>query len=139
MRELRIAASADRLETVVAFTERYLTELGVPPRLRNQAAVCAEEIFVNIAAYAYPDGAGDVVLRLEATDGGFTMTFTDTGIPFDPLEKEDPDVTLSAEERDVGGLGIFMVKRMMDRVDYRRENGRNRLTLEKRYPEGQGR
>ena len=133
MKELMIEAAVDRLEEVLAFVDTALEELDCPMKAQMQIDVATEEIFVNVASYAYAPGTGDVRIQIGADPGTrtFTVTFTDSGIPYDPLQKEDPDVTLSAEKRDVGGLGIFMVKKSMDRVAYRRENGQNIFRMEK--------
>jgi anti-sigma regulatory factor (Ser/Thr protein kinase) len=98
--------------------------------------ISAEEIFTNIANYAYPEGQGtaEVMSQVTEKDGSAVMTiqFSDTGTPFDPLAMPDPDITAPAEARDIGGLGIYMVRETMDDVDYRYENGRNILTFSKK-------
>jgi anti-sigma regulatory factor (Ser/Thr protein kinase) len=98
-----------------------------------QILVAVEEIFVNIASYAYAPDQGNAIVRIEFSDEPVevTITFMDNGIPFDPLQRRDPDVTLSAEERRIGGLGIFMTKKTMDSVDYEYKNGQNILRLKK--------
>ena len=92
-----------------------------------------EEIFVNIAHYAYKTGIGKAVVRVEITDelATVTITFMDHGVEYNPLERDDPDITLSAEERDIGGLGIFMTKNLMDDVTYEYNEGKNILKLKK--------
>ena len=99
-----------------------------------QISIAIEEIFINICNYAYPDEQGTIELQIEIDPPTHraSFTFIDSGIPYDPLEKEDPDVTLSAEERPIGGPGVFMVKQLMDTVNYRREDGKNILFLQKR-------
>ena len=98
--------------------------------------VCAEvmEVFVNVAHYAYGDGEGEVTLGISFDEAGRTVTFrmTDRGVPFDPLKKPDPDITLSAEDREIGGLGIFITKKTMDSVNYAYENGENVMTMIKK-------
>ena len=98
-----------------------------------QILVAVEEIFVNIASYAFVPDQGNAIVRLEFSVSPVvvTITFMDNGIPFDPLQRRDPDVTLSAEERRIGGLGIFMTKKTMDSVDYEYKNGQNILRLKK--------
>ena len=100
-----------------------------------QIDVAIEEIFVNIAHYAYPEGEGDAVISVGADTaaGGVQIVFEDEGIPYDPLKNEDPDITLSAEDRPIGGLGIFMVKKSMDEVSYEYKDGKNRLTIKKSF------
>jgi anti-sigma regulatory factor (Ser/Thr protein kinase) len=103
--------------------------------MKTQMAVCValEEVFVNIAHYAYGGGEGDMNLDIGFDQETRTITFrmTDKGVPFDPLKKPDPDITLSAEEREIGGLGIFITKQTMDSVTYAYENGENILTMTK--------
>ena len=93
----------------------------------------SEEIFINIASYAYVPDKGNVTVRVEVQDEPLMITiqFVDHGIPYDPLAKEDPDVTMSAEERQIGGLGIYMAKQSMDDISYRYEDGKNILTMKK--------
>ena len=134
MKELNIDARVDNLNKVLEFTDRELEELDCPVKVQIQIDVAVEEIFVNIASYAYGDGSGEANITIEHTEDNSTVsiTFRDQGIPYNPLEKEDPDVTLSAEQREIGGLGIYMVKKSMDDVIYRHENGSNILTLVKK-------
>ena len=96
--------------------------------------MAVEEIFVNIAHYAYAPGEGEaeIAALVEGDPAELVVEFRDSGVPYDPLAKPDPDVTLSAEERGIGGLGIYMVKKSMDDVQYRHEGGRNILTIRKR-------
>jgi anti-sigma regulatory factor (Ser/Thr protein kinase) len=92
-----------------------------------------EEIFVNIASYAYAPGVGDAVVRFESSQdpASVTITFIDSGVPYDPVQKDDPDVTLSAEERGIGGLGIYMAKKAMDDMKYVYRDGQNILSISK--------
>ena len=103
-------------------------------RAQMQIDVAIDELFVNIAHYAYAPGTGEATVRVGFDEAArlVSLTFIDSGVPYNPLEKEDPDVTLSAEERAVGGLGIFMVKKIMDGMAYERIDGRNVLTIQKR-------
>ena len=114
------------------YIEEQLDMAGASMKVSMQIQMAFEEIFVNIASYAYPDGCGNVTIGHESGNGIFTLRFTDTGIPFNPLEREDPDVKSKAEDRSIGGLGIFMVKKTMDTVDYEYRDGCNILTLTKR-------
>ena len=100
-----------------------------------QIDIAVEEIFVNIANYAYGDNVGIVMIRskVSAEPYSITITFIDNGVSYDPLSKPDPDVTLSAEDRQIGGLGIYMVKKNMDSIDYQYLDGQNILTLTKRW------
>ena len=131
--ELVIEAAAERMSEVMEFVERRLEAVDCPPKAQMQIGVAVEEIFVNIAHYAYGTEQGTATVRIEVSKApvSVTITFMDHGIPYDPLKKEDPDVTLSAEERQIGGLGIFMTKKLMDDVAYEYRDGQNILTLTK--------
>jgi anti-sigma regulatory factor (Ser/Thr protein kinase) len=128
MKELQIEARVENLDEVLTFV---LDELDAQPvKLQALISTAVEEIFVNIASYAYHPNIGEAVIRL-GLNGKVVIEFEDKGIPYNPLEKTDPDITLSAEERDIGGLGIFMVKNLMDSIEYRYENNKNILTISK--------
>jgi anti-sigma regulatory factor (Ser/Thr protein kinase) len=131
--ELDIEATTDNLPKVLEFIDKHLEAAGCPLKSQMQIDVAAEEIFVNIANYAYKPDKGMAKVRVEV--GGdplsVSITFIDQGVKYDPLAKEDPDVTLSAEERQIGGLGIFLVKNTMDDLTYQYLNGSNILTLKK--------
>ncbi|MBO6262976.1 MAG: anti-sigma factor antagonist [Clostridia bacterium] len=131
--ELETEAKNENLSEVLSFIEKHLEEVGCPMKTQMQISVAAEEIFVNIANYAYSPRVGKATVRVEVTQHplSITITFIDNGKPFDPTKKADPDVTLSAEERDIGGLGIFMTKKIMDDVVYHYVDGKNILTLKK--------
>ncbi len=114
---------------VAAFSEAA----ELPEMLYNQIDLALDEAVTNVVMYAYPKGSsGDVTISAEATDTQLTIIISDHGVAFDPTRTEDPDITLSAEERPIGGLGIFLVKQVMDSIDYRRTpDGINELTLRK--------
>lgn len=133
MSERIYQASDEFLYDALGFAEEELEKMDCPLKIVMQITVCVEEVFVNIAHYAYGDAVGSMKLSLSACDGGVEIEFRDRGIPFDPLAREDPDISLSAEERKVGGLGIYMVKQTMDDVTYRYEDGQNILTLKKNF------
>ncbi len=97
--------------------------------LQFKIRLCTEEAVENVVRYAYKDGAGYLEIGTEVVDGSLVISLVDSGKPFNPLEKPDPDITLSAEDRDIGGLGIFLCKQMMDAVSYRFEDGCNKLTM----------
>jgi anti-sigma regulatory factor (Ser/Thr protein kinase) len=118
MKELVIEAKLENLDTVLDFVAE----------LPTQVTIAVEEIFVNIAHYAYTPETGSVTIRMSVQEN-IVIEFEDSGKPYNPLEKEDPDIKASAEEREVGGLGIFMVKKIMDKVEYRREGNKNILTI----------
>ena len=134
MIEKRFPAALDQLEPVQMFVLSQLKGYAYSERVRAQLDVAVEEIFVNIARYAYPeDHMGRVTIRCRVDQNPLRITvqFVDSGVPFDPLKKTDADITLSAEERQIGGLGILMVKRSMYEVRYAYEDGKNILTLVK--------
>ena len=127
-------ATLDQMEQVQAFIGAQLEQYHCSEKVRFQLDVAVEEIFVNIAHYAYrPDQTGETTVR--CCVGGsplqVTIQFLDKGKPFNPLAKKDADTTLSAEDREIGGLGILMVKKSMDAVDYAYEDGKNILTIKK--------
>ena len=132
--EMETEAVDASLAAVTAFVKGHLEESGCSLRNQMQIELAVEEIFVNIAHYAYAPGKGRAVVRVEVSDEppAVTITFVDRGIPYDPLSKKDPDVTLTAEERGIGGLGIFMTKKIMDDVAYEYKDGSNILKLVKR-------
>lgn len=99
--------------------------------------LCVEEVAENIVQYAYPQGEGWMEASVDLTDDEVSIEFKDSGTPFNPLEKPDPDITLGADEREIGGLGIFLCKQMMDSVVYRFENGCNYFKMTKKLPKNQ--
>ena len=131
--ELELEAVEENLPGLEEFVEERLTASECPLSSRMKIAVAVEEIFINIAKYAYVPGKGKATVRVEISEDPLTVTitFVDHGIPYDPLAKEDPDLSLSAQEREIGGLGIFMTKKLMDDVCYVYEDGKNILTLKK--------
>lgn len=128
MKELAVEANIKYLDQVQDFVRDALQ--GCPPRVQNQMAIAVDELFSNIAHYAYVQDAGNVIVRVKAGDA-VTIEFEDSGRPYDPLSNDDPDLSLDVDAREVGGLGIFMVKSMMDSVAYRREGNKNILTIQK--------
>ena len=127
-------AKTEVLTDVLAFVEQILEKNECPMKTKMGICVAIEEVFVNVAHYAYGDSQGEVSLDISFDKKTREITFkmVDKGIPFDPLEKPDPDITLSAEEREVGGLGILIIKKTMDLVTYSYENGENILTMTKK-------
>ena len=135
MKEIIVPANTNQVDFVTDFVNDQLNELSCPMRAQMQIDVAIDEIFGNIARYAYNQpNTGEAVIKVESDDDSLfvTITFIDHGKPFDPLKREDPDVTLSAEERDIGGLGIYVVKKTMDGVEYKYEDGKNILSIKKR-------
>lgn len=132
MKELTLQAAIANIPQVTAWLEQWLEEMDCPLKAQLQLAVAVDELFSNIAQYAYGEGGGEATLRLEKlTPPAIRLTFLDRGKPYDPLQKEDPDVTLSAEQRQIGGLGIYMVKKSMDAMTYQYKDGQNVLTIVK--------
>ena len=127
-------AKIEALSDVLGFVDQTLESFECPMKVQTAVCVAIEEIFVNVAHYAYGDGEGDMTLGIGFDEGSRTITFrmSDQGTPFDPLQKPDPDVTLSAEDREIGGLGIFITKKTMSSVTYAYENGENVLTMTKK-------
>ena len=132
MTEKIFPADIKELDSVSAFLEEELEKAECSPKLMMTFAIALEELFVNVAHYAYPDSHGTVVIGVDTSGDSIVVQLTDSGIPFNPVEKADPDVTLSAEERKIGGLGIYMVKKSMDSMNYVRQDGKNILTISKR-------
>lgn len=133
MKELTIAATVENIEAVTAFVDEQLEALDCPMKAQMQIDIAIDELFGNIAHYAYNPDVGEATVRVEVMEDPLSVviTFIDGGVPYDPLTQADPDITLSAEERAIGGLGIFMVKKTMDEITYRYENGSNILSIRK--------
>ena len=133
MKELTIDATVENIAQVTAFVDEQLEELNCPMKAQMQIDVAIDELFGNIAHYAYNPDVGSAIVRVEVKQDPLSViiTFIDNGVQYDPLAKEDPDITLSAEEREIGGLGIYMVKKSMDEIAYEYKDGQNILTIKK--------
>ncbi len=133
MKELTLEATVDNLNAVTDFVNEQLELYDCPMKAQMQIDVAIDELFSNIAHYAYNPNVGPATVRVEVAEDPLSViiTFIDNGIPYDPLAKADPDITLSAEERGIGGLGIFMVKKTMDDVTYEYKDGQNILKIKK--------
>lgn len=132
MKQLTIDATVENWTVVAEFVTEILDSADCSMKAHMQIEVAAEEIYVNIAHYAYSPEIGQATISVDISDDRIvTFRFEDSGIPFNPLAKEDADITLAAEDRKIGGLGIFMVKKTMDSVDYAYENGKNIFTFTK--------
>ena len=132
--ELILKANKENLTKLQSTVEEKLEQYGAAMKDIMQVGIAIEEIFVNIVNYAYAPGTtGDAKIQIEFDRDSrmFSITFADSGVPYNPLEKKDPDVTLSAEERAIGGLGIYMTKKIMDDITYEYRDGQNVLTLKK--------
>ena len=133
MKELTVEAKTTNIEAVTDFVNEQLEALDCPMKAQMQIAIAIDELFGNIAHYAYNPEIGKATVRVEVIEDplAVTITFIDNGVPYDPLAKADPDTTLSAEERDIGGLGIYMVKKSMDDIIYEYKDGHNILKIKK--------
>lgn len=134
-KEMTAIAEVEKLDDVLAFLDSFLEENECPMKTQIQLDVALEEMFVNVCNYAYTPNKGNVTISLSlASDPrGVLVTLTDSGVPYNPLLKEDPDTTLAAEDREIGGLGIFMVKKSMDEVFYEWTNNQNIFTMRKNW------
>ena len=117
----------------IDFVAERTEDLPFSLKVKNQLEVAVDEIMSNIVHYAYGKGKGRATLRIDCDDAGILLTVTDRGIPYNPLQKEDPDITLTAEERGIGGYGIFIVKKVMDELAYEYVDGKNILKMRKFY------
>ena len=124
MKELTVDATVENITQVTAFVDEQLEELGCPIKAQMQIDIAIDELFGNIAHYAYNPKVGVATVRVE-------VSFIDNGVPYDPLAREDPNVGLSLEEREIGGLGIYMVKKSMDEITYEYREGQNILRIRK--------
>jgi len=134
MKEMTLAATVENIEVVTDFVNEQLEAVSCPTKARMQIGIAIDELFGNIAHYAYGPQAGEATVRVELVQEqrSVVITFMDSGVPYDPLSSADPDTSLSAQERSIGGLGIFMVKKIMDEITYRYEGGQNVLTIRKK-------
>ncbi len=133
MKELTVDAAINNIEKVTDFINAELEALNCPFKAQTQIDIAIDELFGNIAHYAYNPETGKATVRIEVEKEPLAViiTFIDNGKPFNPLEIDDPDVTKSAEERSIGGLGIFLVKKTMDMIDYEYKDGQNILMIKK--------
>ncbi len=141
MTELKIEADVSRAEDVNNYVSKRLDEICCPPQIRVQICIAADEIFSNIARYAYGSGTGsaEVCVEAEHYPPAAVITFTDCGTEYDPFLAEDPDITLPAQKRGEGGLGIYIVKKLMDSVSYEYRDGMNILRLRKYFEKNENR
>lgn len=133
MKELTVEATVESIPVITEFVDGQLEQLGCPMKAQAQIDIAIDELFSNIVHYAYHPGTGPATVRIEVVEEPLSViiTFIDQGVPYDPLAKEDPDVTLSAEERDIGGLGIYIVKKNMNEITYEYKDGKNILRIRK--------
>ena len=131
--QLTVIATLENYEKVAEFVEGELEIRDVPMAAQAQIGIALDEMYTNVAKYAYGEDPGEVTVRLDFTEQitEVKMTIMDCGIPYDPLKRPDPDVTLEAEARQIGGLGIYMVKQLMEEVSYEYRGGMNILRMRK--------
>ena len=127
-------AVRENIPRVTEFVDSELEQAGCPVKAQMQIDIAIDEIMANISLYAYAPATGTVEVRFshDAENGMAAITFVDSGVAFDPLQKAEPDTSLPAAERQIGGLGIFLVRKTMDGMEYRREDGQNILTILKK-------
>ena len=133
MKELTVNATVENIEIVTDFVNEQLEALSCPMKAQMQIDIAIDELFGNIANYAYDPEVGPATVRVEVVDTPLSVviTFIDHGVPYDPLKQEDPDTTRAAEEREIGGLGIYIVKKSMDGISYEYKDGQNILRIRK--------
>lgn len=134
MKEMTLAATVENIAAVTDFVNEQLGRHACPMKAQAQIDIAIDELFGNVARYAYQDEVGEATVCVDFTEEPMkvVITFIDQGIPYDPLSAQSPDVALSAEERESGGLGIFITKKIMDEIAYRYEDGKNVLTIRKK-------
>lgn len=134
MKEMSFVATVENIEAVTDFVSEQLEALDCPMKAQMQINIAIDELFGNIAQYAYKTDVGEATVRVEVMEEPLSVviTFIDGGVPYNPLAAADPDTTLSIDERAVGGLGVFMVKKSMDEITYRYEGGKNILSIRKK-------
>lgn len=134
MKELTVDATIKNIETVTDFINETLEGYNCPMKAMTQIDIAIDELFGNIANYAYHPKVGPATVRIEVIDDplAVVITFVDNGIPFDPLAKADPNTAQSADERAIGGLGIYLVKKSMDEISYEYKDGKNILKIRKK-------
>lgn len=134
MKELHLDATVENIEKVTEFVNEQLDANCCPPKAKMQIDIAIDELFGNIAHYAYNSEGGKATVCVEVLEDPLSVviTFIDNGMLYDPLARENPDITLSAEEREIGGLGIYMVKKSMDSISYEYKDGQNILKIKKK-------
>ena len=135
MKELTIEATPENVDKAIEFVDEMLEEYGCGMKEQMAIDVAVDELFANIAHYAYNPETGYATVKVDVVKDPLSVeiTFVDNGKPYDPLAKVDPDTTLSIEDREIGGMGIFIVKKSMDAVSYEYKDGKNILTIKKNF------
>ena len=135
MEQIIVEATVENLERVTDFIIESLEERNCKPKIIMQMELVIEELFVNVAHYAYKPNVGQCTVQKEIEENprAISITFIDSGMPYNPLEHDDPDTSLGVEEREIGGLGIFLVKKNVDKISYEHKDGQNVLRLTKLF------
>lgn len=135
MKERTLDATIENIETVTEFVNEQLAACNCPKKAMAQIDIAIDELFGNIAHYAYNPYVGPVTVRVEVKEEPMSviLTFIDSGVPYDPLNRKNPDTSLSSEEREIGGLGIYIVKKSMDKITYEYKDGQNILRVKKHF------
>jgi anti-sigma regulatory factor (Ser/Thr protein kinase) len=134
MKELTVDATLENIAPVTDFVDELLELYHCPMKAEMQINIAIDELLGNIAQYAYNPDVGPATIKVEVVEDplAVVLTFIDRGVPYDPLAKADPDTTLPAEQRELGGLGIYMVKKSMDEITYEYKDGQNILRIKKK-------
>ena len=130
---MEVEANIANVAVLDEYVAHALEEHGVDHKSKQQIKLALEEILVNVASYAYPEDKGTMAVDLSISDNVVTLKISDNGLPFDPSDAKEPDIGLSAEDRDIGGLGVFLVQKLMDDMVYERVDEKNVLTLTKAF------
>lgn len=133
MKELTVDATMESIPVITDFVDEQLEKFNCPMKAQMQINIAIDELFSNIVHYAYHPEVGPATVCVEVVEEPLSVviTFIDQGVPYDPLSRDDPDVTLSAMEREIGGLGIYIVKKNMNEITYEYKDGRNILKIRK--------
>jgi len=133
LKEITVDATIDNISIITEFIDNELEVYNCPENEQVKVNIAIDELVANIAKYAYGEDKGKVTVQLEVNEKSLSISFIDGGIPYNPLEHEEPDVTLSVEERQIGGLGIYLVKKLMDEMTYNYIDGKNVLKIQKNF------
>lgn len=128
-RKIELQATLNNYEQFITFIESQLTDIQIMDSDKMKVLTACEELIVNIVNYAYPNNKGNLEIIFKKKSQDVTIVFIDSGMKFNPLSKPDADTTLSVEEREIGGLGILMVKKLMDDINYEYKENKNHLTV----------
>ena len=135
MKSITEEAKIENIAVITDFVNSILEAIGCSAKVQMEIDIAIDEIFGNIAYYAYGEKTGSVTVRIEALqeENGVQLMFLDSGVPYDPLTRQDPDISAEIEERKEGGLGIFLVRKTMDDMKYEYKDGQNCLTIRKSF------